>query len=348
MTRRSHSTRTHTGIAAFCLIAFLAMFVSTRALAQEYTIKFATLAFEGSTWMNVMKEFDQAVRSESGGRLGFKIYPGGVQGDEKDVLRKIKLGQIHSAGVTGNGLTSIAPSVRLLDTPFLFRSYAEADHVISQFGNELSSSFEQNGFVNLGWAEVGFVNVFTNVPVKAPADMKGIKMWMWEGDPIAEATFKALDVNPIPLSISDVLTSLQTRLIDGVYGPPIAVVGLQWFTRVKYMLSLPLADAQGAIVISKKKFDELPSDLQTILKRNGEKYMRKLTEMTRKDTGLETLKKSGITVVDPPSKDAATSYEEIGRKARRMLAGKLFSEDLMKRVEQSLAAFRSSESKKGK
>jgi TRAP-type transport system periplasmic protein len=335
-------------ILSVVLLCASLLLIPANAPAQQYTIKFATLAFEGSTWMNVMKEFDQAIRKESGGRMGFKIYPGGVQGDEKDVLRKIKLGQIHSAGVTGNGLTSIAPGVRLLDSPFLFRSYDEADHIIAEFGKEFNAAFEQNGFINLGWTEVGFVNVFTNKPVKVPADMKGIKMWMWEGDPVAEATFKALDVSPIPLSISDVLTSLQTKLIDGVYGPPIAVIGLQWFTRVKYMLNIPLADAQGAVVISKKKFDELPADLQEILRRNGMTFMRKLTEITRKENGIETLKKSGITIVEAPSPDVAASYEAIGKRARRLLAGKLFDQQLIDRVEASLDTFRKSGAKKSK
>lgn len=317
------------------------MFIlSVNLPAQQYTIKFATIATEGTTWINVMKEYDKAIRKESGGRLGFKIYPGSVQGDEKDVLRKINLGQLHSAGVTGNAFTTIAPKVRILDTPFLFKSYAEADHTYENFSKEFDQAFEEHGYVNLGWAEVGFVYVFTNTPVKAPQDMKGVKMWMWEGDPIAEATFKALGVNPIPLSITDVFTSLQTKLIDGVYAPPLAAIALQWFTRVKYMLDVPLADAAGAVVISKKKFDELPKDLQEILLRNGKIYMRKLTELTRQDKSIETLKKHGITIVEPPSKEVLASYEEVGKKARRLLAGKLFSEDLMNRVEKAVLDYR--------
>lgn len=334
---------------AFLIVLMLLTQIFTAMLAaQQFTIKFATLAPEGSTWMNVMKEYDQAIRKESGGRLGFKIYAGGVQGDEKDVLRKIKLGQLHSAGVTGNGMTSIAPKVRILDSPFLFKSYDEADYIYQNFEKEFNQAFEENGYVNLGWTEVGFVYVFTNTPVRTPEDMKGVKMWMWEGDPIAEATFKALGVNPIPLSITDVLTSLQTKLIDGVYTPPLAAIALQWFTRVKFMLNHPLADAAGAVVLSRKKFDELPPDLQEILLRNGKLYMRKLTELTRQDKSIETLKKNGITVVDPPSKEVVASYEEIGKKARRLLVGKLFTEDLMNRVEKALADYRPNHGKGSK
>ncbi len=317
------------------------------SLAQQYTIKFATLAPEGSTWMNVMKEYDKTIRAESGGRLGFKIYPGGVQGDEKDVLRKIKLGQLHSAGITGNGLTSISPRLRIMDSPFLFKSYNEVDHISKTFEEEFTKGFDEGGFVNLGWAEVGFVYVFTNTPVQKPEDMKQVKMWMWEGDPIAEASFKSFGVNPIPLTITDVLTSLQTKLIDGVYTSPLAAIALQWFTRVKYMLNSPLADAAGAVVISQKKFNELPPDLQEILTKNGKVFMKKLTDLSRKENAksIETLKNNGITIIDPPSAQVTESYDEIGKKARRLLVGKLFSEELLNKVEKEVADFRKAQPK---
>lgn len=300
--------------------------------------------------MNVMREYDQAIRKESGGHLGFKMYPGGVQGDEKDLLRKIKLGQLQSAGVTGNGLTTVAPKARILDSPFLFKSYDEVDNIYKKFDEEFNQAFEENGFVNLGWAEVGFVYIFTNTPIKTTDDMKGVKMWMWEGDPIAEKAFNALGIHPIPLSITDVLTSLQTRLIDGVYTSPLAAIVLQWFSRVKYMLDVPLADASGAVVLSKKKFDELPPDLQEILLRNGKKYMQKLTQQSRLDNAksIETLKKNGITIVSPPSDKAIASYEEIGKQARRALVGKLFPEELLNRVENAVAEYRNHAAKGSK
>ncbi len=329
------------------LFAAAFVFMMTTAFSQQYTIKFATVAPEGTTWMNVMREYDKAIRAESGGRMGFKIYAGMSQGDEKDYLRKIKLGQLHSAGVSGNGLTAVAKKVRVLDSPFLFKSYAEVDAVYRAFDRELDRAIEENGFVNLGWAEVGFVYVFSKSPVRTPEEMKGIKMWMWEGDPIAEAAFKAIDIHPIPLALTDVLTSLQTGLINAVYSPPLAAIGFQWFSHVKYMLNVPIADAAGAIVLSKKKYDELPPDLQQVLLRNGKKYMEKLTALSRKDneSSITTLGKNGITVAEPGSKQTFDSYDEIGKKARRMLVGKLFPEELLDRVEKVVYDLRESRGK---
>ena len=318
----------------------------TQASAQEFTIKFATLAPEGSAWITVMKEYDQAIRKESGGRLGFKIYAGGVAGDEKDVIRKIRLGQFQSAGITGVGIGEIAKSARILDSPFLFKNHDEVDYVVGQYDAELRKEFENGGYVLLGWAEVGFVYVFTNTPVTKVEDMRNVKMWQWEGDPVAEATFKAFGINPIPLSITDVLTSLQTGLINGMYTSPLAGVSLQWYTATKYMLDYPLTNASGAVVIAKRDFDKMPPDIQEILLRNGKQLMRKLTELSRIDNtkSLDVLKKSKIIFTKPDANEIGR-YEEIGKNARRLMVGKLYSEDLLNRVEKSVADFRAKEKK---
>jgi TRAP-type C4-dicarboxylate transport system substrate-binding protein len=325
----------------------LAALLTTPAPAQEHTIKFATLATEGSTWINVFKEFDAAVRKESGGRLGFKIYPGGVQGEDKDVMRKIRLGQLHSAGITGVGVGDIDSRLRILDAPFLFQNYAEVDHLHAVMDAEFDRAFLENGFVLLGWAEVGFVYIFTNTPVRNVADLKGVKMWMWEGDPIAEAAFRSLGVNAIPLSVVDVFTSLQTGLINGAYTSPLAALVLQWNTRVKYMTALPLADASGAVVIAKKKFDVLPADLQEILLRNGKKYMADLTAKSRIENAasIETLKKNGIQLIDIKDPKQLQEYAAVGKSARQSLVNKLYDQAFLDRVEKTVADFRASRGK---
>lgn len=325
------------------LLSLLVLLTST-LFSQQFAIKFATLAPEGSTWMKVMREYDEAIRKESGGRLGFKIYAGSVAGDEQDVLRKIRLGQYHSAGFTGVGMGKIVPMVRILDAPFFFKNHDEVDHVVATYDGEFRKAFEENGFVLLGWAEVGYVYVFANKPITKVSDLEGVKMWSWEGDPVAEATFKALDVKPIPLSITDVLTSLQTGLVNGMYTSPLAAVSLQWFTAVKYMMEVPLTNSSGAVLISKKEYDKMPADLQEILARNGKIYMKKLTQLSRQDNekSLQVLKKNKIIFTQPASPKDYEHYDEIGYAARKIMAGKLYSEEFLHRVEQTLAEYRAS------
>ncbi len=311
---------------------------------QPYIIKFATIAPKGSTPMNVMEEYDAAVRKESGGKIGFKIYPGNIQGDEKQVLRKIKAGLLQGGGFTGVGMGEIAPKVRVLDTPFLVRNSAEADFLSEEFTDEFSKAFEDGGYVLLGWAEVGFVHVFTNTPIRKPDDLKGIKMWTWEGDPIAETAFKVQGIDPIPLSFDQVLTSLQTGLINAVYSTPYMSIALQWYTKVKYMVDVPLADAAGAVLISKKYFDTLPKDLQEILLRNGRVYMSKLTELNRQDNerSIDELRKRGLTITTA-TEDELRQYVDVGAKARRQLVGRLYTEEFLNRVEKEVSDFRKTE-----
>jgi TRAP-type C4-dicarboxylate transport system substrate-binding protein len=309
--------------------------------AQQYLVKFATLAPEGSTPTRIMREFDKAIREQSGGRLGFKIYAGGVAGDEKDVVRKIKLGQYNAGGFTGVGINEIAKKVRVLDAPFLFKNHDEVDFIVNKFDREFRQAIEEGGFVLLGWAEVGLVYIYSDRPVASAEDLKKTKIWMWEGDPIAEAAFQAIGVSPIPLSITDVSTSLQTGMVNTVYVPPYELVALSWFTRVKYMMGVPLANSEGAVLISKKTFDAMPKDLQDILLTNGQKYFRQLTLAGREENekSIVTLKEKGITVITP-SKEVAAQFEATGKKARQLLVGRLFSQEFLDQVESSLHTYR--------
>lgn len=320
----------------------LFFFLLNFAVAQEYLIKVATIAPEGSTWINVLREYDAQIRKESNGRLGFKIYAGGVAGDEIDVLKKIRIGQYHAGGFTGVGIGEIAPNLRVLDSPFLFKSYDEVDYIYQKFNDEFEKEIEKGGFVLLGWAEVGFVYTFTKTPIYGIEDLRKIKMWAWQGDPIAEVAYKVIGITPVQLSVTEVLTSLQTGLIDGVYASPLAILATQWFTKIKYMHNVPLTDASGALLISKKYFDSLPKELQEILLRNGKKYMRKLVELSRQENqkAIETLKKNGIIITEPPSKKLLEEYDEIGKKARKMLVGKLFTEEWLNKIEKALEEYR--------
>lgn len=323
------------------LLAVLAVMPALALSAQQYTIKFATLAPEGSTWIKVMRDLDAAVRADSGGRLGFKLYPGGVAGDEKDVIRKIRLGQYGGGGFTGVGIGEVAKKVRILDAPLFFRTSDEVAFIQQKYEGEFEQALEDGGFVLLGWAEVGFVYVFSNKMVRSFSDLKSMKPWMWEGDPIAQAAYQAIGVSPVPLSVTDVMTSLQTGMIDVVYSSPYALIALQWFSRVGYAMTQPLADALGAAIVSKKIYDSLPDDLKGILLTDSRKYIPRLTLSGRQDNAkaIETLKQRGIKFVDAPGEIAA-EFDTIGRKARRLLVGTLYSQEFLDDVESSLQGFR--------
>jgi len=219
------------------------------------------------------------------------------------------------------------------------------DYINKLFFDRFARHFEEKGFVLLGWAEVGFVYIFTNTHVQTLDDFKGLKMWMWEGDPLAEHTFRAFGLSPIPLSITDVLTSLQTGLIDAVYVAPLACIGLQWFTRVKYMVKPHLTNAIGAVLVSSRIFRKLNSDQQKAVKEAGRKYFQKLTELSRQDNekSIKAMEKQGIRIIEITDAATLKAFDEIGAKTRRELVGVLYSKELLDEIETALRKFRQKE-----
>lgn len=304
-----------------------------RRRKPKQELKLATLAPEGSTWMNIMHELDDAVRAATENRVGFKFYPGGVQGEELVVLKKIRLGQLHGGGFSGQGLGEIAPALRVLEVPFLFDDPAEVDHVHAKLDPTFETILEAEGFVLLGWTEVGFIYLFTDRPVRGPEDLKDVKMWLWEGDPLATAFFNAYNISPIPLAVTDVLTALQTGLIDGVYSSPLACIALQWFTRVKYMTDARLTHGMAAVVIDRDVWQKIRPEDQERIRSLAATHFRRLTERTRTENAesIEVMRKRGIQIVasDPARLEA---FQEIGRKVWQEQAGRLYPQELLDQV----------------
>ena len=274
--------------------------VSTGAEPQQ-VLKFATLAPSGSTWMNLLEDWADEVRTRSEGRLIFKFYPGGVQGDEPDVLKKMRFNQLQGGAFTGYGIGRMYSPSRVLELPFLFRDVDEIDYVRSQFTAQFQDGFRANGYELLGWMEVGFVHMFSTEPVASIEEMKSRRVWLWQGDPLGQAFFTASGISPVPLSIVDVYTSLSTGLIDTVYCTPLAAIALQWFTKTKYVSSISLTNGMGGLVVSKRFFDSLPPDLQTLLRETGQVAGERLIEATRADNekSIDELRRRGLQFIEP-------------------------------------------------
>ena len=315
--------------------------VHARKPKPKLQIKFATLAPEGSTWMKIIHEFDDELRQETENRLGFKFYPGGVQGDEKDVLRKIRNGQLHAGGFTGMGLGTVAPEFRALEVPFMFKGLDEVDHVRKTMEPFLEKTFEDKGFLLLGWADVGFVYIFSNKPITSPQELRQAKVWTWSGDRLAELFFKAFRVSPIPLALPDVLTSLQMGVVDAVYSPPLACIALQWFTRVKYMTDVPITYAFGAMLVSKKAVARAtPQDLE-VLKRLGRKHSTALVRKTRVQNveAIELIQTEGVELL-PVSVEMTKVFFVTGRSAWADGIGKLYPAEVLERVSSAVDKYR--------
>ncbi len=312
----------------------LFMMASSMYAAAKYEIKFASIAPDGSTWMNVIQELNDAIAEKTNGEVKFKFYPGGVMGDEKDVLRKMKVNQIQAAGFTSQGLGEVVPEVRLLNLPLLFKDYNDIDNVMAKMGPEIEAKFLKKGYVVLGWPEVGFVYVFTKNKVESLTDLQKTKMWIWGDDILVGTMFKNLKIVPIPLGITDVMQSLQTGLIEGVYCSPLSAIAMQWNTRIKSMLNIKIANVPGGVLVSKKSWDKIPPKYQAVIKAEGKKYFEKLTKLSRKenDDALAVLKKQGVAFTDIKNPGDLKLFDEVSVKTGNDLVGKFYDKPTLDRM----------------
>ena len=325
------------------VLAFLfALIGSSPAEAKKQIIKFATLAPEGSSWMNSMRRLSDNIKKATDGNVVFRFYPGGVSGDEKDVIRKIRVGQLHGAGFTGVGLGEILKEVRVLDLPFLFENDDEVEHIYKKMNDYFKARYKEKGYVLLGWVPVGWVHFFSQQPIRSVDDLRQSKPWMWEGDPLVEQAYKGLGVQPIPLSITDVLLSLQTGMINAVYASTQGALALQWFTKVKHVSRLRMGYATGGVLISKKKFDKLSQSNQEALEKIGAECLQELVELIKKDNikAHKVLEKNNVKWVDLPGEKERARFQEAGTIARKNLAGKYIPVELLEHVLKHLEQFR--------
>jgi TRAP-type transport system periplasmic protein len=303
-------------------------------LAEPVIIKFATLAPEGTPWMNTMEEMNREVQEKSGGQVAFRFYAGGVAGDERDVLRKIRINQLHGGAFSGFGLGEVLPEIRVLELPMLFRDGQEADHVATALFEHFVAAFTQKNFVLLALNDAGSVYVFSKDAIRTKADMVRSKIWTWQGDPLPQAIFKAYGVVPVPLSLPNVLPSLQSGLIDACYGTPLTVLALQWFTKVKYRTSLAITNVMGAMVLSDALWQQLSVEQQTLVREAVRKYNAKtVTNMRQYETKALTLLQTtaGIETVTVAEEEVAR-LQQISEQVRQEMVGKLYPQESLDRV----------------
>lgn len=339
------------------LLVFALLFTNSISFAQKkHEIRFASIAPKNTTPDKIINKLNDEIIERSNGRLKLRIFPG-TQGDESEIITKMnpRLGRLHAAGLTGRGLGVILPLIRVLEIPFLFENYDEVDYVedfenydevdyvIDKLYNRFEQEFEKKGYVLLGWAEVGFVYMFSKDKIETREDLKKAKMWTWTGDPLARELFRALNVSPIPLSLPDALSSLQTGLINAVYVHPYGAIALSWYERTKYMNTLPVTYATGAVLVTKKKFDELEPDLQNILRTSGKKWLDELVIQTREDNeeAMKFLREKGIEFVPKPDRDDLKVFTDVGVSVQNKLAGELYPQELLNKVLELLKEFRS-------
>ena len=315
------------------LVLLLLIATAGNAASKTTVIKLATLAPEGSAWTEIFSNLNTELKEKTNNGVRLKIYPGGVLGDEKDMIRKMYVGQIHGAVLTSAGLSTIFSEMDVFQIPFLFKTYDEVDYVLDKMDSFFKKGFEDKGYILPAWTEGGFIRLMSTRPMASLDDLRNAKVWTWEDAPMAKAIFDAAGISAIPLSLPDVQVGLQTGLIEVVYAPPSGAISLQWFTKTKFITDLPLMYLIGGIVIKKNIFKKLSSDHRQILLELCSKYMDQLKLVVRQENqeALKVMSKHGVKLIRP-SKEQIKEFKEVSARAMNRQIGKSFSKKIRDEV----------------
>jgi TRAP-type C4-dicarboxylate transport system substrate-binding protein len=329
----SHFRHPATLIKVLGLCSAVAIATTTPARADNLEVRLATLAPSGSPWMEVLDKAANETKEKTGGRVTLKYFEGGQQGDERDFVRKINLGQLDGAAVTAVGLAMIDESIRVLELPMMFESAEEFDYVADKLWPYFQAKFEKKGFKLNDRGEVGWIYFLSKSKVEKVSDLQGLKLWMWGDDQLVGAVFKKLGLNGVPLGVPEVDAALTSGKIDACYGSPVAAVALQWYSKVKFMTSMPMSFAMGATVVSIKAYNKLsPQDAKILedVSRVNSKKLRKTIRKSNEDA-KGTMSRKGVTVVNTPVA-MIDQFTKASTEIWQELAGKIYSKEELKMV----------------
>lgn len=326
----------------FNLAAGIACLLATQAILAQ-TLKLSTVVPEGSDWMVKMREGAAKIDERTAGRVEIKLYGGGVQGrNALQVQRKMRTGQLHGGAFTVGELAVFQKDAGLYGLPLIFNDVDEVRHVREKLDAELRSRLEEAGYVTFGFAGGGFAYLMSNQPLSSLDDFSGRKVWTPEGDEISFAAFKSLGIAPVMMPVTDVLTGLQTDLIDSVIVPPIAAIVFQWHTRLKHITDLPIAYIYAALLIDGNAFARLGEADRAVVREELEAIYENFDQQgaAENQEALQGLMESGLKMVEPDAGQVPVWREKVVASHARQARAGAFDPALFDRMRALLEDYR--------
>jgi TRAP-type C4-dicarboxylate transport system substrate-binding protein len=307
-------------------------------------LKIATLSPDGSMWMEKMREGANLVAKETDNRVTFKFYHSGSMGNDKAVLKKIKYGQLHGGAVVGGSLSQFFKANQIYSQPMKFKSLEEVDYVKKHMDQFIMDGLHKAGFVTFGITGGGFAYIMSKKPIETVEDLRNQKVWIPDNDKNSHESFKSFGIAPIPLPLADVLTSLQSGLINTVATSPVGALIFQWHTQIKYVTNIPLIYVYAVLAIKDKHFEKIAKKDREIVKRIMTKAMVAIETGNREGDikAIQTLKNRGIKFITP-SKDAlADWYKAANAASQKMIDIGILPQNVVDQLDEHLNNFHSS------
>ena len=316
------------------LFTFFIFFLVTQVIwAKKIIVKMATLAPEGTEWHGLLVELGQQWKEVTNGEVRLRIYPGGVVGDERDMIRKMRIGQIHGAAISNEGMTEINPYFTTFYMPMMYQSYDEVDFVRERLSDELLNITEDNGFKILTMVDVGWAYWFSTEPIYTPDDLKNNKIFIWAGDYKSVQLYEKHGYQPVPLAMTDVLSGLQTGLITSLGFNPLYALAQQLFGIADNMLDMKWGNLTAAIIIDLKTWNKIKPEYQqsmlTVAKKIGNGFQEK--NRYESDKSVEVMKKYGLKV-NKPSPEQVQIWNELINSMSADIRGSLIEENAYDRL----------------
>ena len=314
------------------------------APAHALVIKLGTIAPEGSPWHESMLETAQRWKEISNGKVTVRIYAGGVAGDESDMLRKIRIGQLHATALTSSTLVDIVPDLEAITLPMLIETDDELDYVIGKLAPDFETRLAKKGFKVLTWSSAGWVHFFSKEPVSTPADMMKRKLFFWGSDTVYVELLKKWGFSPVPLAITDLLPSLQTGLVDAFPAPPAAALAFQWFALAPNMTDFRWQPLPGTTVISMRQWNKVPPDLRPLLEKAAREVGTRLQARIRKLEleAIEVMKEHGLAIHSVPPAVVEEWKKLMREEGYPVFVGPRISPEMLDRVRTVLDEYRQS------
>ena len=318
--------------------------ISSEHTFAQIQIKIATLAPQNSEWAEKFQKGSIEIQERTENRVKLKFYWGGAQGNAKKILQKIKIRQLHGGTFSPTDFQEVYPDLNIYGLPFLFKDFDEVNYVRDRVDNQLEQGFKKLGFNTYGFAGGGFAYILSNEPIREYEDLKNKKIWLPQGDLISYEAMKSLNLLPVPLPMTDVLTGLQTGLIDIVAIPPVVALALQWHTKVSYITRVPVLYAMGFLAIDSKIINRINTDDQKVLNEVINRIYSEVDSNSQQDSenAYEALSKIGIQEIQFDGDEYQKLTDLLEEPTKKMANDGFYSLELFNEIKMYIDDFRKS------